>query len=155
SSAIHAASRLGSWSAAKSATIRSTRASNVASQPNSSAYSSPCASTTQPRSPGRPNLRISIAPPPTDTTVSVRQDGLVAEEVPSARRVELVDATYAYALENGLAGASLRPVAEAIGSSTGVLRFLFGSKDGLVRAVLARARQDELEMLERLPRDGD
>jgi len=80
---------------------------------------------------------------------------LMAGEVPSARRVELVDAAYAYALDNGLAGASLRPVAEAIGSSTGVLRFLFGSKDGLVRAVLGRARQDELEMLARLPADGD
>ena len=74
---------------------------------------------------------------------------------PSARRIELVDAAYGYALENGLAGASLRPVAEAIGSSTGVLRFLFGSKDGLVRAVLARARRDELEVLARLPADGD
>ena len=74
---------------------------------------------------------------------------------PSARRLELVDAAYGYALENGLAAASLRPVAEAIGSSTGVLRFLFGSKDGLVRAVLARARRDELEVLARLPAVGD
>jgi len=79
----------------------------------------------------------------------------MTEEAPSARRIELVDAAYGYALEHGLAGASLRPVAEAIGSSTGVLRFLFGSKDGLVRAVLERARQDELEMLGRLPADGD
>ena len=60
---------------------------------------------------------------------------------PSTRQVELVEAAYAYALEHGLAGASLRPVAEAIGSSTGVLRFLFGSKDGLVHiSQLASAR---------------
>jgi AcrR family transcriptional regulator len=85
----------------------------------------------------------------------VRQDDHVTEEAPSARRLQLVDAAYAYALEHGLAGASLRPVAEAIGSSTGVLRFLFGSKDGLVRAVLARARLDELAMLAQLPGDGD
>jgi AcrR family transcriptional regulator len=65
----------------------------------------------------------------------------------SARRDELVEAAYAYVLEQGLAGVSLRPVAQAIGSSTGVLRFLFGSKDGLVRAVLERARQDELSVL--------
>ena len=77
------------------------------------------------------------------------------QEQPSARQVELVDAAYAYALEHGLAGASLRPVAEAIGSSTGVLRFLFGSKDGLVRAVLDRARADELAMLADLPTEGD
>ncbi|HEX3932639.1 MAG TPA: TetR/AcrR family transcriptional regulator [Nocardioides sp.] len=75
-------------------------------------------------------------------------------EQQSVRRVELVDAAYAYALQHGLAGASLRPVAEAIGSSTGVLRFLFGSKDGLVRAVLARARAGELELLAALPADG-
>lgn len=65
----------------------------------------------------------------------------------SPRRDEIVEAAYRYVLDNGLSGASLRPVAEAVGSSTGVLRFLFGSKDGLVRALLARARQDELELL--------
>lgn len=73
----------------------------------------------------------------------------------SARRTELVEATYGYALEHGLTGASLRPIAEAVGSSTGVLRFLFGSKDGLVAAVLARARQDELELLASLPPGAD
>jgi AcrR family transcriptional regulator len=76
------------------------------------------------------------------------------EQPPSARQTELVDATYHYALEHGLAGASLRPVAEAIGSSTGVLRFLFGSKDGLVRAVLERARADELELLDKVRQDA-
>jgi AcrR family transcriptional regulator len=74
---------------------------------------------------------------------------------PSARQVELVEAAYGYALTHGLSGASLRPVAEAIGSSTGVLRFLFGSKDGLVRAVLQRARRDELALLENLPERDD
>jgi AcrR family transcriptional regulator len=73
----------------------------------------------------------------------------------SPRRLELVEAAYAYVLEHGLAAASLRPVAEAIGSSTGVLRFLFGSKDGLVLALLQRARRDELALLETLPTDGD
>ena len=73
----------------------------------------------------------------------------------SARRVEIVEAAYEYVLANGLAGASLRPVAEAVGSSTGVLRFLFGSKDGLVAALLERARSDELAVLERLPSEGD
>jgi AcrR family transcriptional regulator len=34
-----------------------------------------------------------------------------------------------------------------------VLRFLFGSKDELVRAVLARARRDEMAMLASLPVD--
>jgi AcrR family transcriptional regulator len=43
---------------------------------------------------------------------------------------------------------SLRPLAAAIGSSPRVLLFLFGSKDGLVRSLLARARRDELAFIE-------
>ena len=73
----------------------------------------------------------------------------------SARQAEIIESAYEYVLANGLAGASLRPVAEAVGSSTGVLRFLFGSKDGLVAAILERARADELGMLDQLPTDGD
>ncbi|MEV8022091.1 TetR/AcrR family transcriptional regulator [Streptomyces sp. NPDC086554] len=49
-----------------------------------------------------------------------------------------------------LADLSLRPLAEAIGSSTRVLMFLFGNKDGLVRALLERARTDELALLDRV-----
>ncbi|PZS13356.1 MAG: TetR family transcriptional regulator [Pseudonocardiales bacterium] len=74
--------------------------------------------------------------------------------VASPRRTEIVDAAYQYVLEHGLAGASLRPVAEAVGSSTGVLRFLFGSKAGLVKAVLERARHDELAMLAAVRDEG-
>lgn len=73
----------------------------------------------------------------------------------SPRRAEIVEAAYAYVLDAGLAGASLRPLAEAVGSSTGVLRFLFGSKDGLVAAVLDRARADELAALAAVPAGAD
>ncbi|MEW2259607.1 TetR family transcriptional regulator [Streptomyces sp. NPDC047869] len=67
---------------------------------------------------------------------------------PSARRTELLEAAYQYALAHGLADLSLRPLAEAIGSSPRVLLFLFKSKDGLLRALLARARADELALLD-------
>lgn len=73
----------------------------------------------------------------------------------SDRRTEIVEAAYAYVAGSGLAGASLRPLAEAVGSSTGVLRFLFGSKDGLVAAVLERARADELAFLATIPATAD
>jgi len=73
----------------------------------------------------------------------------------SARRDEIVEAAYEYVTRSGLAGASLRPLAEAVGSSTGVLRFLFGTKDGLVAAVLERARADELALLATIPEDAD
>lgn len=71
-------------------------------------------------------------------------------QAPSPRREELLERAYAYAIEHGLADVSLRPLASAIGSSPRVLLFLFGSKDGLVRALLARARSDELAALEQV-----
>jgi AcrR family transcriptional regulator len=49
---------------------------------------------------------------------------------------------------------SLRPLASAIGSSPRVLLFLFGSKEGLLRALLARARADELALLDRVRKDS-
>jgi AcrR family transcriptional regulator len=67
----------------------------------------------------------------------------------SPRREELLELAYGYALERGVADVSLRPLAAAVGSSPRVLLFLFGSKAGLVQALLARARQDELALLER------
>ena len=65
----------------------------------------------------------------------------------SARKRQLLDAAYDYVIERGLTELSLRPLAEAIGSSPRVLLFLFGSKDGLVQALLDRARADELALL--------
>jgi AcrR family transcriptional regulator len=73
----------------------------------------------------------------------------------SARRRELLDAAYRYVLAHGLAELSLRPLAAAIGSSPRVLLFLFGSKDGLVRAILTRARAEELAVLERVRHAGN
>ena len=74
--------------------------------------------------------------------------------IPSRRQVELLEAAYAYVLEHGLAEVSLRPLAAAIGSSPRVLMFLFGNKDGLVKALLARARRDELALLDDLAAQG-
>lgn len=73
-----------------------------------------------------------------------------AEPTPSARQTELLEAAYQHALRHGLVDLSLRPLAAAIGSSPRVLMFLFGNKDGLVSALLARARADELSALDAL-----
>lgn len=78
-----------------------------------------------------------------------------ASTTPSARQRELLEGAYRYALEHGLADLSLRPLAKAIGSSPRVLLYLFGSKDGLVRALLARARSEELALLAQLEEDHD
>jgi AcrR family transcriptional regulator len=84
------------------------------------------------------------------------QNNAVTTRVPeqSARKAELLEAAYRYVLENGLGEMSLRPLAGAIGSSPRVLLFLFGSKEGLVRALLARARTDELRLLEEAKQGG-
>jgi AcrR family transcriptional regulator len=71
----------------------------------------------------------------------------------TARREELLEKAYGFVLEHGLADLSLRPLAQAIGSSPRVLLYLFGSKDGLVRELLARARRDELAAIQGI--DGD
>lgn len=71
----------------------------------------------------------------------------------SAREQQLIELAYSYVLTNGLADLSLRPLAGAIGSSPRVLLYLFGSKEGLIRALLARARVDERTLLEQLARD--
>src|SRR5215207_4387760 len=83
----------------------------------------------------------SIADPLTDTTVSVRETTGMSEApqaraagatpVPSARQRQLFERAYQHVLRHGLADMSLRPLAQAIGSSPRVLLFLFGSKDGL------------------------
>lgn len=79
------------------------------------------------------------------------QVNAAAPPTTSPRRDELLELGYRHALEHGLSGISLRPLATAIGSSPRVLLFLFGSKEGLVRSLLARARADELELLARMP----
>jgi AcrR family transcriptional regulator len=67
--------------------------------------------------------------------------------VSSAREQELLQRAYEYVLQHGLMSLSLRPLAQAIESSPRVLLFLFGSKEGLVKALLARARAAQLEFL--------
>lgn len=74
----------------------------------------------------------------------------VAGPAESPRKRELLEAAYGYVLTHGLADFSLRPLAKAIGSSPRVLLFLFGTKDGLTRALLAKAREDELAALQTL-----
>ena len=74
---------------------------------------------------------------------------------PSARQTELLEAAYRYVLVQGFGQLSLRPLAKAIGSSPRVLLYLVGCKDGLVRALLARARADELALLDEVRGAGE
>ncbi len=68
----------------------------------------------------------------------------------TARARQVLELSYQYVLREGIADLALRPLAAEVGSSAGVLIYLFGSKEDLVRALVARARQDELAMLSEL-----
>jgi AcrR family transcriptional regulator len=50
---------------------------------------------------------------------------------------------------------SLRPLAAASGTSPRVLLYLFGSKDDLIREILARSRQEELELVATVLAEAD
>jgi AcrR family transcriptional regulator len=54
----------------------------------------------------------------------------------SERRDALIEKALQYFLSHGLAGLSLRPLAGKIGTSARLLVYHFGSKDGLVAAVM-------------------
>jgi len=66
----------------------------------------------------------------------------------TARKSELVRKLLAYSAEHGLSRMSLRPLAAAVGSSPRVLLYFFGSKEGLVRAVLIRSRENQYRLVE-------
>lgn len=67
----------------------------------------------------------------------------------SPRKEELLRRSLDYMAEHSLSDLSLRPLAKAIGSSPRVLLYLFGSKDQLIRDVLALNRVEQLALLER------
>jgi AcrR family transcriptional regulator len=58
----------------------------------------------------------------------------------SERRQELIEKALDYFLKHGLAALSLRPLAGQIGSSARLLVYHFGSKDGLITAVMDEVR---------------
>ncbi|WP_331742857.1 helix-turn-helix domain-containing protein [Kitasatospora sp. NBC_01300] len=73
---------------------------------------------------------------------------------PSRRREEILAATVRYVAEHNASDLSLRPLATEIGSSPRVLLYLFGSKEQLVREVLAVGRAGQLALLERCEAEG-
>ncbi|MGO8947161.1 MAG: TetR/AcrR family transcriptional regulator [Ktedonobacterales bacterium] len=62
------------------------------------------------------------------------------------RREHLENAVVDYVLAHGIADLSLRPVAEALGVSTFSLVYHFGSKEGLIAAVMARTEERQRDM---------
>jgi AcrR family transcriptional regulator len=67
------------------------------------------------------------------------------------RREELAEAATDYALEHGLIGLSLRPLAEALGTSDRMLLYHFGDKDDLVATILRTSSARSMAGIRALP----
>jgi AcrR family transcriptional regulator len=73
----------------------------------------------------------------------------------ATRREELAEAATDYALEHGLIGLSLRPLAEAIGTSDRMLLYHFDDKDDLVATILRTTSARSVRSLRELGRSRD
>ena len=67
------------------------------------------------------------------------------------KRDEWAEQATDYALEHGLIGLSLRPLAAALGTSDRMLIYHFGSKDGLITAVLDASCARSVRTIRELP----
>ena len=67
------------------------------------------------------------------------------------KREELTERATDHALEHGLIGLSLRPLAAALGTSDRMLLYHFGTKDQLVAAVLAESNDRSVAAIRDLP----
>ncbi len=59
------------------------------------------------------------------------------------RKDELLDDILRFAQENGIGGMSMRPLSDALGVSTYTLTYQFGSKDGMIQALVERIHEAE------------
>ena len=71
----------------------------------------------------------------------------------SERRDELLSRVVAAAADGGLARRSLRDLAAQVGTSHRMLIHHFGSRDGLLAAVVESVERDQIERLGELPAD--
>lgn len=71
------------------------------------------------------------------------------------RRADLTEHATDHVLEHGLIGLSLRPLAQALGTSDRMLLYHFGSKADLVAAVLVASNDRSVATLEQMPPGDD
>jgi AcrR family transcriptional regulator len=75
----------------------------------------------------------------------------VARIADEERRVALLESIVDYVTANGLSDLSLRPLADAVGSSPRVLLYYFSSKEELITEILASARARQRAVFADLP----
>ncbi|MDX6278603.1 MAG: hypothetical protein QOJ72_2731 [Nocardioidaceae bacterium] len=68
-----------------------------------------------------------------------------------SRRDDLAERATDYALEHGLIGLSLRPLAAALDTSDRMLNYHFGSKDALIATVLAVSTERSMATIRAMP----
>src|SRR3954462_3256705 len=73
----------------------------------------------------------------------------------TSRREELAEAATDYALEHGLIGLSLRPLADALGTSDRMLLYHFDDKDDLIATILRTTVARSAQNLHELPASRD
>jgi AcrR family transcriptional regulator len=73
----------------------------------------------------------------------------------STRRDELAEGATDYAVEHGLIGLSLRPLAEALGTSDRMLLYHFRDKDDLVATILRTSTTRSVAIIRSLPPSTD
>jgi AcrR family transcriptional regulator len=79
----------------------------------------------------------------------------MARPVDPKRRAQLLDAAVDYAVEQGLADLTLRPLAEALAVSPNTLVHHFGSKEELISAILNGVRDRLRAMRSEMARDPE
>ncbi len=68
----------------------------------------------------------------------------------SEARQQLLDRVVAHVAENGMSDASLRDLAQSVGTSHRMLLYHFGSREGLVAAVVATVEASQRQVLQDL-----
>jgi AcrR family transcriptional regulator len=75
---------------------------------------------------------------------------VVSRMTPDQRREAIVDATLAVAIEKGLASTTVRDVAAAMGTSSGLIHHYFESMDEVLAAAFEQVARQDLALSERL-----
>lgn len=74
---------------------------------------------------------------------------------PKVRRQAIIEATIRVVQQKGFAGATVRDVAEVLGSSSGLIHHYFNSFDDLLAAAFKQAAADDLKWLQQLVERGE
>jgi len=78
----------------------------------------------------------------------------MARTADEQRRVELLERIVDYVMANGLSDLSLRPLADAVGTSPRVLLYYFTSKEALIEGIMDGARARQRAIFSELPRNA-